>query len=62
MQTKLRVLFHQEKIKIPEEYQSLIQNLRKFTWVKKSGQDYSDAMCLAVYREEKEDDFFYKII
>lgn len=63
MQTKMRLIFHQEGILIPEEYQDLIQNLRKFTWDKKPGQDYSDAMCLALYKEEDEDtSYYYKII
>jgi len=62
MQTRMRIIFHQEAIQIPEEYQDLIQNLRKFTWAKKSGQDYSDAMCLALYREEDEDiNYYYEI-
>jgi len=63
MQSRLRDLFIKNKIKIPESYQDLIQQLRTYTWSKKVNDDLVDALQLAV-REESipSSSLYYKII
>jgi len=63
MQSHLRLLFHQRKIRIPQIYQDLIQELRMYNWNSKSGDDLVDALMLALYNYEKEhEEIWWKIV
>lgn len=63
MQTHMKLLFHQEKIRIPNEYYDLIKQLRKYNWDTKKGEDLVDALMLALYSTKREEgSYYYKII
>jgi hypothetical protein len=63
MQTKLKLVFQQEKIKIPEDYLDLIQQLRIYNWDTAKGEDLVDAMMLALYEEESYGaEYFSKVV
>ena len=63
MQSRMRLLFHQRKIKIPQIYQDLIQELRMYNWNSKSGDDLVDALMLGLYNYEKEHgEIWWKIV
>jgi len=61
MQTNLKLIFHQERIRIPNEYYDLIKQLRKYNWDTKKGEDLIDALMLALYKTEEEGCYYYKI-
>ena len=64
MQTMMRMIFYQGKIKIPQEFQDLIQQLRNYSWDTKKNDDLVDALMLALYNyeEEKEESIWWLII
>ena len=63
MQSHMRLLFHQRKVKIPQIYQDLIQELRMYNWNSKSGDDLVDALQLGLYNYEKEHgEVWWKVI
>ena len=62
MQTRMKILFHQNKIRIPEENVDLIRQLRKYSWNTKKDDDYVDALMLALHKEPEEGDYFYQIL
>jgi|WetSurMetagenome_2_1015567.scaffolds.fasta_scaffold26439_2 hypothetical protein len=59
MQSHLKVLFHNERIKIPEEYNELVTELRKYNWTTKENDDRVDALQLACWGTRQEDESFY---
>jgi hypothetical protein len=62
MQTRLKLMFHQKKIKIPEDSTELLTELRKYNWDTAKGEDLVDALMLALYKEEGEPSYFYKVV
>jgi len=63
MQSHMKILFHQGKIKIPEVYQPLIQQLRKYNWNTKINDDSVDALQLALKGvEEDVNQYYWEII
>jgi hypothetical protein len=63
MQSHMKILFHQEKIKLPESCQQLIQQLRKYKWTTKEDDDLVDALQLALKGvEEDASTYYYEIL
>jgi len=63
MQSHLRLIFHQRKIRIPQIYQDLIQELRMYNWNTKSGDDLVDALMLGLYNYEREHgEIWWKVV
>jgi len=63
MQSNLKIIFHQKLIKIPEGYQMLIQELRKYNWDTKLHDDSVDALQLALWgAKENLESYYYEII
>ena len=63
MQTNLKLIFHQERIKVPGEFVDLVRQLKKYNWDTSKDEDYVDALMLALYhKEERDSEYFYKII
>ncbi|MHA1291004.1 MAG: phage terminase large subunit family protein, partial [Candidatus Thorarchaeota archaeon] len=63
MQSHLKMMFHQGKIRIPEEYVELIRQLRKYNWDTKEDDDLVIALMLALKGvEEDEESYYYEII
>jgi hypothetical protein len=63
MQTNLRIIFHQKLIKIPETYQVLIQQLRRYNWSTKINDDSVDALQLALWGAKEEiNSYYYEVI
>lgn len=63
MQSHLKIIFHQDKVRIPETYVKLAQQLRKYNWNTKTDDDLVDALqlCMWALREEK-DEFYVELI
>jgi len=59
MQSYMKILFHQDKIRIPEKYHELISQLRKYNWNTKENDDLVDALQLALWGTKKESSTFY---
>ena len=64
MQSHLKVIFHQEIIQIPEIYNELVTELRKYNWTTKQNDDRVDALQLACWgaREEEEQTYSWDIV
>jgi len=64
MQSFLRMTFFNRKIRIPQQFQELIQQLRTYTWKTKSNDDLVDALMLALYyyEEEKDETIWWTIV
>ena len=62
MQTRLRMLFLQERIRIDERMIKLKDQLRKYSWDTKEYDDRVDALMLAVREEEETSDVFWTVI
>ena len=63
MQSHLKVMFHQDKIRVPEVYQTLVQQLRKYNWTTKVNDDLVDAMQLALWGlREDTDNYYFEIL
>ena len=63
MQSRMKGLFLQNRIRIPAEFTELIRQLRKYTWDTHEDDDYVDSLMLALREteEEEEDIFFLKL-
>jgi len=59
MQSHLKVIFHQKKIKIPEIYNELVTELRKYNWTTKVHDDRVDALQLACWGSKESDEAVY---
>jgi len=62
MQTRMKILFHQNKIRIPEENVDLVRQLRKYNWDTKKDDDYVDALMLALHKDPEENEYYYQIL
>lgn len=63
MQSHMKILFHQNKIRLPQSYSNLIRQLRKYTWTTKEDDDYVDALQLALKGiEDESSNFYYEIL
>jgi hypothetical protein len=59
MQSHMKVMFHLDKIRIPEKYQKLIQQLRKYNWNSHEDDDLVVALMLAIWALKEEKDSYY---
>ena len=63
MQSHMKILFHQDKIRIPESFHRLILELRKYNWDTKTDDDLVDALQLGLKGlEEEKDSWYFEII
>lgn len=63
MQSHMKIVFHQRMIKIPIDYQMLIQELRRYKWNTKEGDDSVTSLFLALWGAKAElNGFYYEII
>jgi hypothetical protein len=63
MQSHMKVVFHQDKIRVPESYKMLIQQLRKYNWNTKEDDDLVDALQLALWSlKDDENSWYYEVL
>lgn len=63
MQANMKIIFHQRLIKIPNCYQMLIQELRKYNWDTKIHDDTCDALQLALWgAKEDMESYYYEVL
>ena len=60
MQSDLRILFHDRRIKVPADNVDLVKELRRYNWDTKKGEDLVDALMLAVLQGD-ETNYWYRI-